>query len=93
MLTTYAIKHIPTGFLIGDMRYMSNWEPKKQSLIPKLYATERNAKAVLTQWLAGRHLFNWEYGFEILKQPHRKAEDMEVITIHLLEPKELNHAD
>lgn len=85
MLKGYCIRHKPTGFLMTGTKYSSRWEPTKQAIVPKLYPSERSAKAALTQWLAGVHSYYWEDGFFVDKKEHRKKEDMEIVTLALLE--------
>jgi hypothetical protein len=64
---------------------------------PRLFKSERSAKMALTQWLRGTHHRttetegSYEEGYydvdglpEVIHQPHRKREEMEVVPLHLV---------
>lgn len=78
----------PTGHL---KRGSSFWEPKEQAEQPRIFISERSAKAALVQWLRGEHHPVWEYegdfsytaGAEVRSVEHRRKEDMEVLTVYL----------
>lgn len=96
----YAIRHMPTGALMslsedGFPRGSSHWDPEVEHLrcrVPRLFLSERSARAALRAWLAGRWLAvegrnYWEHG-EIYRpepDPARRAEDMRIVAFRLAE--------
>ena len=66
---------------------------------PRLFKTELSAQRALTAWLMGKHEANmqlesegWEYlsywvqvGTNIIPQPERKKEDMQIVRFELIE--------
>ncbi len=101
MKPLYAIKHIPTGFYLPEPKGIrgrggSFTEPVDCSgdeQNPRLFKTERSAKNALVQWLRGHHEGITEYeegyrysiGADVVHQPHRIKEDMEVVKFNLKE--------
>lgn len=95
----YAIRHKLTGhFLpppIGRSGKGGSWtEPTEGP--PRLFHKRRNAEIALRAWLKGIHkrtVEEWgsmdalepqyDEGINIEPQPHRKAEDMEIVTLSL----------
>ena len=64
----------------------------------RTFTTMRSANAALTQWLRGKHLpvmggeyldeynsrwITYQEGTEVIPQPERKRDEMEIVTIHL----------
>lgn len=97
----FAIRHKPSGAFMPEpkgrcMRGGSHLEPEKD-VMPRLFHSERSAKAALTQWLRGKHVadYDWDYddysgkeykyqcGTNIIPQPHRKREDMEIVPVSI----------
>ena len=105
MKPLYAILYVPTGFFLSEPvgrygRGGSHVEPVNCSgnePNPRLFQTERSAKAALTQWLRGKHMCSRGYHTagidemcgeyfeetEIVPQPHRKRNEMLVIPFNL----------
>ena len=75
-------------------RGSSFWEPTTEADYPRVFKHPRSAKAALTQWLRGKHMpvreaeydeFSGRYmeyvaGADVVHQPHRKLEDMEIVS-------------
>lgn len=97
MITFYAIKHKPTGFLMpsGRGRGFTHDEPEDPNVIPpRLFRRKQDAQSALNHWLAGRlrvshtRTGDW-FGsddretWEYEADPCRRAEDMEVVEMFL----------
>lgn len=99
-INLYAIRHKPTGgYLPAPQgrggRGGSHMEPMaftgnqgKHGVIPRVWATERAAKAALWHWLQGKYVAyrygdyeDFEEEIEIVPQPHRKEGDMEIVPV------------
>lgn len=95
----YAIRHKPTGHFLPDLRRQraghTHSEPTP-GCIPRLFAEVWHAKSALNFWLKGKHRVHWfssswespiEDDFEFVADPvpSRKAEDMEIVVLNLLE--------
>lgn len=90
----YAIRHKPTGFFlpVAKGRTGSRVEPEC-NCCPRLFKEERHAKGYLTVWLQGifetgkfqTYEGEWEEDLDIIPQPHRKRENMEIIPMRLIE--------
>ena len=104
-INLYAIRHKPTGgYLPAPQgrggRGGSHMEPMvftgnqgKYGVIPRVWATEKAAKAALWHWLQGKYVAyryssydDFEEEIDVLPQPHRKEADMEIVpvTVELL---------
>jgi hypothetical protein len=95
----YAIRHKPTGYYMpaGDRRHTKE-EPKKDC-IPRLFKCKSDAKLALIWWLQGvTYTIVYDDTGEIgqyerlIKTPHRKAEDMEIVTMQLSIVTDSEHA-
>lgn len=105
MKSMWAIRHKPTNHYLPSPKGHSGRggsfvDPVDPDVtLPRLFPTERSAKAALTCWLKGKHVgkYGWdgsEYGgmykycigYTIVPVPNRKREDMEVVEI-VLQPQ------
>ena len=100
-MTYYAIKHVPTGNYLPQLRKKrghSHSEPLPlDKAVPRLHRTVRTAKVALWYWLRGAWVEEWgnsdwesgggrEYeGNVAVKKPERKREEMEIVPMHVLE--------
>lgn len=106
MRNLYAIMHIPTGkFLPEPKGYAgrggSFTEPENCNddyENPRLFKTERSAKAALTQWLRGHHegihekdwdewsgmSYSYCVGATVKPQPHRMRHLMKIVPFKLI---------
>ena len=100
MKSMWAIRHIPTNHYLPSPKghsgrggsFVDPVDPNVTS--PRLFPTERSAKAALTCWLKGKHEgeYDWDEGYKycvgytIVPVPNRKREDMEVVEI-VLQPQ------
>lgn len=97
-LTAYAIRHKPTGKFIppiprGQRRGGSWVEPEDGN--PRIFFSEKSAKGFLSAWLQGifkMHTPQFSSGWDppeeeitVVKQPHRKKEDMEIVKLNVCE--------
>lgn len=77
-----------------DFSDRSTWPPRyAKDMQIRSYTTERAAKNLLTSWLQGavgcyRRGEYDDYGEEnyLIKKPHRRAEDMEIVQITIVLP-------
>ena len=97
MVKLYAIRHKPTSNYLPARkgRGGSHDEPKPTTeAMPRLFFTERSAKSALSAWLQGkwrvetsRSYDGWGLDDDVTlvvdAQPHRKADDMEVVVFNL----------
>jgi len=71
-------------------------EPMQVSLIPpRLFTMKRSAKMALSKWLMGKHEVSYNSFGETCRivikgQADRKAEDMEIVSVTLLEIPSIN---
>lgn len=87
----------PTGRQGRGSSHTEPTDPKEAR--PNLFPSELSARRCLIQWLRGKHtaymnseyddmgghLFYYQDGTEVQPQTHRKAEDMEIVEIQLLD--------
>lgn len=96
----FVIRHKPTGHYIPNIApghrrggsLVEPEDPKKSN--PRVFVSERSAVAYLIQWCKGKHICtrtgeydSYDEVTEIVPQPHRIREDMEIIPVVLM-PKE-----
>ena len=105
MKSMWAIRHKPTNHYLPSPKGHSGRggsfvDPVDPDVtLPRLFPTERSAKAALTCWLKGKHegKYDWDdsewggmykycIGYIIVPVPNRKREDMEVVEI-VLQPQ------
>ena len=105
MKSMWAIRHKPTNNYLPSPKGHSGRggsfvDPVDPDVtLPRLFPTERSAKAALTCWLKGKHEGEWDWddsewggmykyciGYTIVPVPNRKREDMEVVEI-VLQPQ------
>lgn len=105
MKSMWAIRHKPTNHYLPSPKGHSGRggsfvDPVDPAVtLPRLFPTERSAKAALTSWLKGKHEGKWDWddsewggmykyciGYTIVPVPNRKREDMEVVEI-VLQPQ------
>ena len=96
----YAVQHVPSGLYLPaangrNGRGGSHVEPSDER--PRLFPTERGAKNYLASWLKGKYVADrgeytggpdWDSEFyeriELIPQPHRKREEMAVVSLVLV---------
>lgn len=110
MKNLYAIMHIPTGYFLPEPkgyggRGGSFTEPvdcNNDDVNPRMFKTERAAKAALGQWLRGHHHgeheTDWDewtgksysccIGATVVHRPDRKREHMKIIPFKLVVDEE-----
>ena len=76
-----------------DFSDRSTWPPRyAKEMQIRSYTTERAAKNLLTSWLQGSVGCHRGYGEDyyeenfLIRKPHRKAEDMEIVEITIILP-------
>lgn len=94
----YAILHKPTGVFLPEMQYArgGTYTELTDKRPPRLFSTRTAAANALRHWLAGILSTTWvpdqsshdifgegDYKREILPQPHRKAEEMEIVQVNI----------
>jgi len=100
MKSMWAIRHKPTNHYLPSPKghsgrggsFVDPVDPKETH--PRLFPSERAAKAALTSWLKGKHEGEWEWddmykycvGYTVVPVPNRKREDMEIVEI-VLQPQ------
>ena len=93
----FAIRHIPTGHYLpgrtrkkNDRGFTFDVPYAMGDCIPRLFVTEKSAKAALRAWLKGKHHSHWDVdggiaGYERIEPvPSRKPEEMEVVPMLLI---------
>lgn len=96
-MQAFAVRHKPTGEYIprsnNNGRGGSYSEPCKDKPA-RLFHCRHAARSFLLMWLKGHfknnHSLDYEtgideYSLEIIPQPHRKKEDMEIVEFNLVE--------
>lgn len=96
-MKAYAVRHKPSGTYIprletGKQRGGSYLEPSNIRE-PRLFFNVISARAFLSNWIMGIHERNnyqdmtgeYIYGIKIVRQLHRKKEDMEIVEFNLVE--------
>ena len=106
MKSMWAIRHKPSNHYLPSPKGHSGRggsfvDPVDPDVtLPRLFPTERSAKAALTAWLKGKHEgdYDREYnewtgksytvcvGYVVVPVPNRKRQDMEVVEI-VLQPQ------
>lgn len=105
MKSMWAIRHKPTNHYLPSPKGHSGRggsfvDPVDTEVTnPRLFPSERAAKAALTSWLKGMHEGEWEWGdsewggrykycigYTIVPVPNRKRQDMEIVEI-VLQPQ------
>lgn len=96
-MKAYAVRHKPSGLFIprletGKRRGGSYLEPSDERE-PRLFFNKLSARAFLSNWLQG--IFKSSYytnydgesepTLDLIKQPHRKKEEMEIVEFDLIE--------
>ena len=94
----YAIRQKLTGFFLPRPKSGrgGSWIEPTKGCQPYLFTEKRYAKGFLTVWLMGgqkevacqssyESFYNDDSYIEVTPQPHRKAEDMEIVTMLLSE--------
>ena len=76
-----------------DFADRSSWPPRyAKDMMIRSYTTKKAAKNLLTSWLQGKRTGgtcygDWDNGDVVVKhQPHRRAEDMEIVKIEITLP-------
>lgn len=108
-MTLYVIRHKPSGQFMpeagGKIRFRggyTHWEPRDyadlpvDSIPPRLFTREQDAKTALTWWLngvasvSGGHDYFGEYDeqWHVDAKPERRREDMEIVKMKLVEESE-----
>lgn len=97
-MKAYGVRQKSTGFFIPRFKRNEKsgtaLEPSDK-LEPRLFFNKRSATSFLGNWLqgimhnAGHQASDgeWEAGLEVVKQPHRNKEDMEIVEFDLIEVK------
>lgn len=89
-MIVFAIRHIPTGKLMpvrktgrGGGTHVS-FDDKAP---PRLFLEKRHAKFCLNWWVGGKATQTYDdegpLGINVVPQPDRKVEDLEIIPIYL----------
>ncbi len=95
----FAIKQKSTGLYIPGIekgkRCGGSYQEPTAERLPRLFEHKKNAANFLAQWLLGHHKKTMEQcgefgedvreSIEIVHQPHRKKEDMEIVVFELME--------
>lgn len=92
----YAIRQKSTGLYIPETergrRWGGSYQEPSSDRPPRLFQNKKNAVNFLSQWLLGHHKKHIKYfgedvkeSHEIIFQPHRKKDDMEVVRLKLVE--------
>lgn len=93
----YAIRHKPTGFYLPlrKTRRGNTHSNPEINCIPRLFIKRQSASMALSWWLGGRSEISYytvgyeepedRVGIKTVKDESRKAEDMEIIKMDLLE--------
>lgn len=100
-LTVWAIRNKETGLFLPATkqgRGFSFDEPTSEDR-PRIFYTLQSARQALASWARGYHKLecetsDWDgkkitIGYYIVKAPHRKKEDMEIVEFGLFELKSL----
>lgn len=96
-MKAYAVRHKPSGMFIprletGKRRGGSYLEPTNDRE-PRLFFNRLSARAFLSNWLQGIMKSkeyqdmsgDWDVVTEVIPQPHRHKEDMEIVEFNLVE--------
>ena len=96
-MRVFAVRHKPSGLFIprlerGHRRGSSHLEPSNERE-PRFFHNEFAARAFISNWLQGvfKNSSHTTYEgeeepyLEIVKQPHRKKEEMEIVAFELVE--------
>lgn len=92
----FVIKQKSTGFYmpIFPGRAGGTYEEPTDRRPPRLFRRRQDAKSALSWWLEGkvRASYDFEGNFDgwndVRKVPHRKAEDMEIVEVRLVEVRD-----
>ena len=95
-MKVFAVRQKSTGLFIprletGKRRGGSHCEPS-DIREPRIFHNRLAARSFLGNWLQGKFVNQSYYGswetehyLEVIKQPHRKKEDMEIVEFELVE--------
>lgn len=99
-MKVWAIRHKPTGGYLprGEFRTIKGGSLVEPTLDkpPRLFQSFRAAKSALGHWLRGKYVSKsyidfptgeYEYQLNVIPQPHRKREEMEIVEFNLVEVK------
>ena len=94
MIEVYAVRQKSTGLFIprlktGRRRGGSHLEPTDKRE-PRIFHNKQAAKAFLGNWLRGVAItrtsdYDGDVFTEVLRRPHRKREDMEIVRLECRE--------
>ena len=94
-LTVFAIKQKSTGYYLpaGKKGKGGSWAEPEKGAAPKLFKQIGRANGFLTIWLKGGVKVSqyqtgdgdYDIGMSYVPQPHRNADDMEVVALALVE--------
>lgn len=95
MTPFWTIRHIPTGGYLPETKRDGYTSTKPSTTLPpRLFKSEKSAKNALTCWLKGKHYIDYDvnsydgdtiFFVGVKKIPDRKREDMEVISVAVIE--------